>query len=57
MASSEPGKARGVDRVAVRAALGRLRRNDALPWLHGELARRLVERLAPMRAEPRRIVE
>ena len=57
MASSEPGKARGVDRVAARAALGRLRRTDALPWLHGEIARRLVERLAPMRAAPRRIVE
>ena len=57
MASSEPGKARGVDRVAARAALGRLRRSEALPWLHGEIARRLVERLAPMRAEPRRIVE
>jgi len=57
MASSEPDKARGVDRAAARAALGRLGRNDALPWLHGEIARRLVERLAPMRAEPRRIVE
>jgi malonyl-CoA O-methyltransferase len=57
MASSEPGKARGVDPVGARAALARLRRNDALPWLHGEIARRLVERLAPMRAEPRRIVE
>jgi len=57
MASSEPGKARGVDRVAARAALARVGRNDALPWLHGEIARRLVERLAPMRAEPRRIVE
>ena len=57
MASSEPSKARGVDGTAARAALGRLRRNDAPPWLHGEIARRLVERLAPMRAEPRRIVE
>ena len=57
MASSEPGKARGVDAVGARAALARLRRNDSLPWLHGEIARRLVERLAPMRAEPRRILE
>jgi malonyl-CoA O-methyltransferase len=57
MASSESSKARGVDAVGARAALGRLQRNDALPWLHGEIARRLVERLAPMRAEPRRIVE
>jgi len=57
MASSEPGKARGVDAVGARAALARLRRNEALPWLHAEIARRLIERLAPMRAEPRRIVE
>src|SRR4029079_13110320 len=52
MASSEPGKVRGVDRIAARAALGRLRRNEALPWLHAEIARRLVERLAPPRARP-----
>ncbi len=31
--------------------------HDAPPWLHGEIARRLVERLAPMRATPDRIVE
>ena len=57
MASTDRSKARGVDAVAARAALGRLGRNEALPWLHGEIARRLVERLAPMRAAPRRIVE
>lgn len=57
MASGERSKARGVDGVAAGAALARLARNDALPFLHGEIARRLIERLAPMRAEPRRIVE
>jgi len=57
MASSERGKARGVDPVAARAALARLARGDGLPWLHVEIARRLVERLAPIRARPRRIVE
>ena len=57
MAASDKGKARGVDPVAARAALTRLARGDALPWLHGEIARRLVERLAPIRTEPRRIVE
>jgi malonyl-CoA O-methyltransferase len=57
MAPVDRSKGRGLDAVAVRAALGRLGRNEALPWLHGEIARRLVERLAPMRAEPRRIVE
>jgi malonyl-CoA O-methyltransferase len=57
MATIDRGKGRGVDGVAARAALGRLRRQDAPPWLHGEVARRLVERLAPMRATPRRIIE
>ena len=57
MASSDKSKARGVDPVAARAALFRLARGEALPWLHGEIARRLVERLAQIRAEPRRIVE
>ena len=57
MASSERSKARGLDPIAARAALARLARSDAVPWLHGEIARRLVERLAPIRAEPRRIVE
>ncbi|MEO5844493.1 MAG: biotin synthase [Caldimonas sp.] len=57
MASSEPSKARGVDPVAARAALSRLARQREIPWLHGEIARRLIERLAPIRLEPRRIVE
>ena len=57
MPSSESSKARGVDPEGARAALRRLRRNAALPWLHREIARRLVERLAPIRVEPRRIVE
>ena len=57
MASSEKGKARGVDPVAARAALARLARGDGLPWLHAEIARRLIERLAPIRAEPQRILE
>jgi malonyl-CoA O-methyltransferase len=57
MASSDGSKARGVDPVAARAALARLARGETVPWLHAEVARRLLERLAPMRAEPRRIVE
>jgi malonyl-CoA O-methyltransferase len=57
MATIDRGKGRGVDSVAARAALARLRRHDELPWLHGEIARRLLERLAPMRATPARIVE
>jgi malonyl-CoA O-methyltransferase len=57
MASVEGSKARGLDDVAARAALARLARRETAPWLHGEIARRLVERLAPLRAEPSRIVE
>ncbi|MGZ8260407.1 MAG: methyltransferase domain-containing protein [Caldimonas sp.] len=57
MAASEGSTARGVAPVAARAALRRLARNDAPPWLHGEIARRLVERLAPIRIAPARIVE
>ena len=57
MASTDPGQARGLDAVAARAALVRIARHDNVPWLHGEIARRLVDRLAPMRSEPRRIVE
>jgi malonyl-CoA O-methyltransferase len=53
----ESPSARGVDRVAARAALARIARVGTLPWLHGEIARRLVERLAPIRVEPRRIIE
>jgi malonyl-CoA O-methyltransferase len=57
MASSEASKARGVDALAARAALARIGRSGGVPWLHGEIARRLVERLAPIRAAPGRIVE
>jgi malonyl-CoA O-methyltransferase len=55
--ASDGSKARGLDAVAAGAALARLARQPAGPWLHGEIARRLIERLAPLRAEPRRIVE
>jgi len=57
MAASERSTARGVDAIAARAALARIGRSSALPWLHGEVARRLVGRLAPIRLQPRRIVE
>jgi malonyl-CoA O-methyltransferase len=57
MAGSQGTLARGVDPVAASAALARIARSDALPWLHGEIARRLVERLSPVRLQPRRIVE
>jgi malonyl-CoA O-methyltransferase len=49
--------ARGVDPTAARAALARIARNPAAPRLHDEIARRLIERLAPIRIAPRRIIE
>ena len=57
MASADGSKARGLDELAARAALARLARRETVPWLHSEIARRLIERLAPLRAEPGRIVE
>ena len=57
MGSADGSKARGLDDVAARAALARLARRESTPWLHAEIARRLIERLAPLRAEPTRIVE
>src|SRR4051794_16616969 len=57
MAASVGTSARGVDPVAARAALARIARSDELPWLHGEIARRLLERLAPIRLQPQRIIE
>ncbi len=57
MSSADVTQARGLDDVAARAALARLARQPSAPWLHGEIARRLIERLAPLRAEPGRIVE
>ncbi|MEO6896168.1 MAG: biotin synthase [Caldimonas sp.] len=57
MASAVVPQARGLDDVAARAAIARLARHPSAPWLHGEIARRLIERLVPLRAEPGRIVE
>ena len=57
MTASDRSTARGVDPVAARAAVARLARAKERPWLHTEIARRLVERLGPIRSEPRRIVE
>ena len=44
--------ARGLDDVAVHAALRRLARAPQAPWLHAEVARRMAERLAIIRLKP-----
>ncbi len=49
--------ARGLDAVAVSAALHRLARQDEPPWLHREIARRMAERLALIRLQPARVID
>jgi malonyl-CoA O-methyltransferase len=48
---------RGLDAVAVRAALRRLAGRPAAPWLHGEVAKRMAQRLQIIRLQPDRIVD
>ncbi|MGZ5130527.1 MAG: methyltransferase domain-containing protein [Caldimonas sp.] len=58
MNEPEPaGAGRRLDAVAVETALRRLSRRDQPAWLHSEVARRLAERLVPIRAEPGRILD
>ena len=56
-ASVDPSAARGLDPVAVRAVLRRLVRAPSAPWLHAEVARRMAERLAIVRARPALILD
>lgn len=48
---------RRLDAVAVDRSLRRLAARSGPPWLHLEVARRLAERLAPIRLEPQRILD
>ncbi|HEX2540847.1 MAG TPA: methyltransferase domain-containing protein [Caldimonas sp.] len=48
---------RRLDAAAVDHALRRIVRASEPPWLHGETARRLGERLDPIRIAPRRILD
>ena len=54
-AGATPG--RRLDEVAVGRAVRRIAAAPALPWLHEEVARRLGERLLPMRATPLRMID
>jgi malonyl-CoA O-methyltransferase len=49
--------ARGLDPVAVDAALRRMARADEAPWLHREVARRMAERLAIIRLQPAQVID
>ena len=56
--SAGPSRAsRALAPVDAAAALRRLARVSEPPWLHGEIARRLGERLPFLRAAPRRILD
>ena len=49
--------ARRLDPLAVRAALRRLARAPQPPWLHGEIARRMADKLALIRLQPGRVID
>ncbi len=46
-----------LDTAAVRAVLRRLSRQETPPWLHGEVARRMAERLSLVKTKPERIAD
>jgi malonyl-CoA O-methyltransferase len=49
--------ARRLDATAVAAALRRLARSPQPPWLHGEVARRMAQRLAIVRLQPELVID
>jgi len=57
MDANDRAGGRRLDAVAVERALRRMAARPEPPWLHLEAARRLAERLAPMRVEPERVLE
>jgi malonyl-CoA O-methyltransferase len=57
MADNDRASGRRLDAVAVEAALRRLAAAPEPPWLHREVARRMGERLAPIRMQPARILD
>ncbi len=56
-ASSDQDNARRLDPVAVRAGLRRLARAGEPPWLHGEIARRMGEKLEVILLRPERVID
>ena len=56
-ASPEQIAARRLDGVAVRAVLRRLARAPEPPWLHGEIGRRMGEKLAIVLWRPERVID
>ena len=57
MDANDRAGGRRLDAVAVERALRRMAARDEPAWLHAEVARRLAERLVPMRIEPERVLD
>ena len=57
MTPPERSRPRPLDAVALARVTQRLLRAPAAPWLHGEVARRMAERLPTVRLQPRAVVE
>ncbi|MEO7854340.1 MAG: biotin synthase [Rubrivivax sp.] len=55
--SDEAAAKRPVHDAALQAVARRLCRADEAPWLHGEVARRMADRLAIMRAQPAAVID
>ena len=49
--------ARAVDRAALARVLERQASSDSAPWLHGEVARRMAERLSVIRLQPTVVID
>lgn len=56
-AASERSQRRPVDGAALQHQLRRLNRAPQAPWLHGEVARRMAERLPAIRLQPQRVLD
>jgi len=57
MTPPERSARRPLDATALARVRGRLLQADEAPWLHGEVARRMAERLPVIRLRPERIVD
>lgn len=55
--SAQPPSARPVDALALARISGRLQRASQPPWLHGEVGRRMADRLPVIRLQPARVID
>lgn len=59
MPADDPARStrRAVDEIALLRTLARLQRAPEAPWLHAEAARRMGERLAIVKLQPRQVID